>query len=502
MDGKLRHPADGKAWKSFDQLYPEFAVDSRNVEGMPFGDKDGGKSKPDNSKKQGEKRKKSTPNTKPEVSNHVLWKKKRKTKDNYDARKDLQEMGLRRLLHPFTKNGKNYMPPACHTMSNEDKISFLKVLRDVRVPDGYASNISRCVRLKDCTITGLKSHDNHILMQQLLPIALRGSLPGNVVRPLVEMGTFFRGICSTTLTLDNLYQLQSEVCVTLCKMEQRSLGGFKSNVRNKVALEGCIAEGYIAIELETFCSMYLDDASTFHNKAQRNPDGCKGAGTRVILNRITLAQIHRYILFNSDEFLPLRIGRTAENQLESHHFELFVDWYREYVNGLDDLRRQELGEKLVMHCRGPKETAVKYNRYVVNEKLFCTLTKYVLLKCDWADNTRDRGYKVDEYGITLVNFKNLIRTGESITDVPFVLTSQVDQVFYVENERNPYWACAVRTKPRNVYDVGQGQRSDESSNNYHEIEPLLLSSNHDHVNAPDDVDYVRPDLEPIEAYVI
>jgi hypothetical protein len=31
-----------------------------------------------------------------------------------------------------------------------------------------------------------------------------------------------------------------------------------------------------------------------------------------------------------------------------------------------------MGEKLVMHCKGPKETTVKYNGYVVNGKLFCT----------------------------------------------------------------------------------------------------------------------------------
>ncbi|XP_010424636.1 PREDICTED: uncharacterized protein LOC104709773 [Camelina sativa] len=30
-DGKLRHPRDGEAWKSFDQKYPEFASDPRNV---------------------------------------------------------------------------------------------------------------------------------------------------------------------------------------------------------------------------------------------------------------------------------------------------------------------------------------------------------------------------------------------------------------------------------------------------------------------------------------
>lgn len=87
-------------------------------------------------------------------------------------------------------------------MYKEDKNFFLKVLQNVRVMDGYASNISQCVRLKDHTISRLKSHDSHVLMQQLLPIALRQLLPDKVVRPLVEMSAFFRGICSTKLTQD------------------------------------------------------------------------------------------------------------------------------------------------------------------------------------------------------------------------------------------------------------------------------------------------------------
>jgi hypothetical protein len=33
----------------------------------------------------------------------------------------------------------------------------------------------------------------------------------------------------------------------------------------------------------------------------------------------------------------------------------------------------EMGEKLVMHCRGPMVSAVQYNRYVVNRKLFRTI---------------------------------------------------------------------------------------------------------------------------------
>jgi hypothetical protein len=39
----------------------------------------------------------------------------------------------------------------------------------------------------------------------------------------------------------------------------------------------------------------------------------------------------------------------------------------------------------------------------------------------------------------------------------YVLTSQVDQVYYVEDESNLDWACVIKTKPRNVYDVGQGE---------------------------------------------
>ncbi|GKG58834.1 transposon, En/Spm-like protein, partial [Tanacetum coccineum] len=31
MDGKLRHPADGLAWKGFDARYSDFTLDPRSV---------------------------------------------------------------------------------------------------------------------------------------------------------------------------------------------------------------------------------------------------------------------------------------------------------------------------------------------------------------------------------------------------------------------------------------------------------------------------------------
>jgi hypothetical protein len=85
----------------------------------------------------------------------------------------------------------------------------MQVLHDVRVPDGYSSNVSRCVKLKECTIRGLKGHDNHIIMQQLMPIALQGTLSDDVVRPLFKLCGFFRDICSKTLRVEDLDRLEN-----------------------------------------------------------------------------------------------------------------------------------------------------------------------------------------------------------------------------------------------------------------------------------------------------
>jgi hypothetical protein len=81
---------------------------------------------------------------------------KGKMKDDLTAHHDLEEMVLRPKRHPFTGNdGNTNMPAACHTMSNEEKTNFVKVIRNLRLPNGYASNVSQCVCLKERTISGL-----------------------------------------------------------------------------------------------------------------------------------------------------------------------------------------------------------------------------------------------------------------------------------------------------------------------------------------------------------
>ena len=90
----------------------------------------------------------------------------------------------------------------------------------MKVPDGYASNISRCVNVKQRTIFGLKSHDSHILIEQLLPIAISRTLPKKVSKPLIELSNFFRQLCSKVLKSDDLDRLQSQIVLTLCHLEK------------------------------------------------------------------------------------------------------------------------------------------------------------------------------------------------------------------------------------------------------------------------------------------
>ncbi|XP_071683434.1 uncharacterized protein [Lolium perenne] len=83
-----------------------------------------------------------------------------KTKDTVNSRLDLEDMGIRGDLHlqPVSADSSE-MPHAWYTMSKQEKIAFCEFIKAVRFPDGYASNISKCVAADKCKLQGLKTHD-------------------------------------------------------------------------------------------------------------------------------------------------------------------------------------------------------------------------------------------------------------------------------------------------------------------------------------------------------
>ncbi|CAK8530741.1 unnamed protein product [Lathyrus sativus] len=87
------------------------------------------------------------------------------------------------------------------------------------MPDGYSSNLARCADAKTRKLHGMKSHDCHVFMEQLLPIAF-SSLPKHVLNPLIEISQFFKDICASTLREDDIFKLNQNIPIILCKLEQ------------------------------------------------------------------------------------------------------------------------------------------------------------------------------------------------------------------------------------------------------------------------------------------
>jgi hypothetical protein len=116
-----------------------------------------------------------------------------KSKDNLNARLDLQALGIRSDLHLLElEDNQFYLPPAPYSMSPAEKKLFCQVLKGVKFPDCYAANIRHNVLVNEKKIIGLNSHGSHILLQDLLPLAVRRVLPKEVCAVLIHLSNFFK----------------------------------------------------------------------------------------------------------------------------------------------------------------------------------------------------------------------------------------------------------------------------------------------------------------------
>ena len=145
-------------------------------------------------------------------------------------------------------------------------------------------------------------------MQRLIPIGVRGFLAKDKSTPIVELCNLFKQLCSRTVLVEDMRKAKAAIFTILCKLEliypptfidimvhlvlhlpdsaicggpvymrwmypfERYMKKLKHYVINMARPEGSIAEGYVAEEALTFCSMYLQDVQTRFNRPERNED--------------------------------------------------------------------------------------------------------------------------------------------------------------------------------------------------------------------------------------
>ena len=95
-----------------------------------------------------------------------------------------KHLGIREELQPPSqkdgndkgkklKKSKDYAP-ACFTLNENEMKQVFNCLENIKVTSGYSAIPRRYLDSKKQRFSGMKSHDCHAMMTQLLPVALRG----------------------------------------------------------------------------------------------------------------------------------------------------------------------------------------------------------------------------------------------------------------------------------------------------------------------------------------
>ena len=92
-------------------------------------------------------------------------------------------------------------------------------IKQLRMPNGYSSNLAIRANVDKGSMHGMKIHDCHVFMECLLPISFSSLLP-HVLNPLLEISHFFKDLCSTTLMEDKLSKMEQNIRLILCKLER------------------------------------------------------------------------------------------------------------------------------------------------------------------------------------------------------------------------------------------------------------------------------------------
>ena len=119
-----------------------------------------------------------------------------------------------------TRRKKNIFPPTPHTLSKKEREILCGVLFTLKVQNGYSSNPRDHVSMKYIKLHSMKAHDFHVLMQQILLVALRHVLPKAIRNTICRICFIYRRICAKMVDPTDLDNLQDDVVETLCLLKK------------------------------------------------------------------------------------------------------------------------------------------------------------------------------------------------------------------------------------------------------------------------------------------
>lgn len=136
------------------------------------------------------------------------------------SREDLRAWGIRSHLHlqPNADGVTYFMLDAPYVLTRHEREEFFKTLKEIKFPSNYVGSLKQ--RLEDGKLGGLKTHDFHILLEQLLPLCLRNVGTPSVIGVIMRISRVFRKICSKVVDLRAKTQMMEDVAESICTLEK------------------------------------------------------------------------------------------------------------------------------------------------------------------------------------------------------------------------------------------------------------------------------------------
>ncbi|KAL0411932.1 UNVERIFIED_CONTAM: hypothetical protein Slati_3782900 [Sesamum latifolium] len=112
------------------------------------------------------------------------------------------------------------MSKVVYTLTKEQKRDICEWISHIKFSDGYASNLARCVNIKEFRMHSMKNHDCHVFMQNLIPIAFCEMLPKHVWSALTEVSLLIQILYSMTPDVNKVQELEGSVATILYDFEK------------------------------------------------------------------------------------------------------------------------------------------------------------------------------------------------------------------------------------------------------------------------------------------
>lgn len=122
-------------------------------------------------------------------------------KDTPAVRRDMEAAGKFPHLHLRRREGSSdfVQPRAPYMLTNEEKQVFLDLVSRTRIRSAFSSTLIKHAGAN--WLAGLKSHDHHCLIQQVLPTAVRNLLHRGVRETVIKLGHYSSKFAQRSLIL-------------------------------------------------------------------------------------------------------------------------------------------------------------------------------------------------------------------------------------------------------------------------------------------------------------